>query len=56
MNAMTPLPGDACAAILDKARSGERLSPDEALILALSAPLHDLCAAAMEARLQKHGR
>lgn len=56
MNAMTPLPGDACAAILDKARSGARLSADEALILALSAPLHDLCAAAMEARLQKHGR
>ena len=56
MNAMTPISGDACAAILDKAHSGARISADEALILALSAPLHDLCAAAMQTRLQKHGR
>ena len=56
MNATTPLHGDETAAILAKARSGIRISPDEALILALAAPLHDLCAAAMDVRLARHGK
>lgn len=59
MNAMTPLfpePAAQTAAILAKARAGERLTPDDALILAVAAPLHDLCGAAMEARLARHGR
>lgn len=56
MNAMTPPPGDDVAAILDKARARKRLTPDEALILAVAAPLHDLCAAAMDDRLSRHGR
>ncbi|MFU2210358.1 radical SAM protein [Solidesulfovibrio sp. C21] len=60
MNAMTPLiPARVAgepAVILEKARSGQRLTPDDALVLALAAPLHDLCAAAMEARLARHGK
>lgn len=56
MNATTPISADGTAVILDKARAGTRISPDEALILALSAPLHDLCAAAMDVRLARHGR
>ncbi|MHC1791981.1 CofH family radical SAM protein [Solidesulfovibrio sp.] len=56
MNATTPIHGDDTAAILDKARSGTRITPDEALILALSAPLHDLCAAALDVRLARHGK
>jgi len=56
MNAMTPPLGGDAAVLLDKARRGERLTPDDALILALSAPLHDLCSAAMEARVARHGK
>jgi len=56
MNAMTQTSGGQAAAILDKARGGRRITPDEGLILALDAPLHDLCAAAMEARLARHGK
>jgi aminodeoxyfutalosine synthase len=56
MNATIPLPGDDIAAILDKARAGQRLTPDDALILAVAAPLHDLCAAAMDARIARHGK
>ena len=48
--------GDETAAILDKARAGQRLTPDDALILAVAAPLHDLCAAAMDARIARHGK
>ena len=59
MNAMIPIvprAAGAPAAILEKARSGARLTPDDALVLALAAPLHDLCAAAMEARIARHGK
>lgn len=56
MNAMTPPPGGDVAAILDKARARQRLTPDEALILAVAAPLHDLCAAAMNDRIARHGK
>ncbi len=55
MNATTPPPGGDTAAILTKARGGSRITADEALVLALAAPLHDLCAAAMEARQARHG-
>lgn len=59
MNATTPdhsLAGGETAAVLAKARAGERLTPDDALVLAVAAPLHDLCGAAMEARLARHGK
>jgi aminodeoxyfutalosine synthase len=56
MNATTPTPDGQTAAILDKARAGTRLTPDEALILAVAAPLHDLCEAALAARLVRHGK
>ena len=56
---MTPevsFPGGETAAVLAKARAGERLTPDDALVLAVAAPLHDLCGAAMEARVARHGK
>jgi aminodeoxyfutalosine synthase len=56
MNATTPTPDGQTAAILDKARAGTRLTPDEALILAVAAPLHDLCEAALAARVVRHGK
>ncbi|MEL7641083.1 MAG: CofH family radical SAM protein [Solidesulfovibrio sp.] len=59
MNAIIPdyvTPDAETAAILAKARAGQRLTPDEALILAVAAPLHELCGAAMTARLARHGR
>lgn len=59
MNAMThapEVPGIETGLILDKTRRGERLTPDDALVLALTAPLHDLCGAAMEARMARHGK
>ena len=55
MNAMTPIPGGTTAALLEKARTGQRLTPGEALTLAEDAPLHDLCAAALAARIARHG-
>ena len=55
MNATTPPTNDRISALLDKARAGKRLTPDDALVLAEEAPLHALCAAAMEARLARHG-
>jgi len=55
MNAMTVSPDGRTAAILAKARSGRRLTPQEALILAEDAPIHELCAAAMTARIARHG-
>ena len=56
---MTPevsFPGGETAAVLAKARAGERLTPDDALVLAVAAPLHDLCGAAMDARVARHGK
>jgi aminodeoxyfutalosine synthase len=53
---MTPPPGGPVAALLDKARAGDRLTPDEALRLAQDAPLHALGQAALAARTARHGK
>ncbi len=56
INTTVPSADGETAVILEKARSGARLTPDEALILALAAPVHDLCDAAMRARIARHGK
>jgi len=48
---------DACLAevhILSEARSGRRIAPEEALLLAVGADFHDLAAAARDARARRH--
>lgn len=49
-------PSGGPAAILEKVRAGDRLSPEDALVLAERAPVHDLCAAALAARRARHGQ
>jgi len=56
MNATTPPLGGPWAPILERARDGRRITPDEALLLAEDAPLHDLCAAALAVRTARYGR
>lgn len=56
MNATTRPPHGPWADILATVRDGRRMTPDQALLLAETAPLHELCAAALAVRTARHGR